>query len=130
MDLAALPGLPGPVIDPHIHQWDPLTTPRHVSGRARLLSVVPRVPRALWWALPQSDREFIGNPHHILKPYPPDDYVAKHSGLGTPMWASNYPIDKPGQTISASASVLLDVLGDKAQPQKLFSEVARRTYRL
>jgi L-fuconolactonase len=49
-------------------------------------------------------------------------------GPARTMWASNYPIDKPGHTISASAHVLLDVLGADADPQQLFHDVARRTY--
>ena len=65
---------PASVIDPHIHQWDPLTTPRVVSAEARLFRVLPTVPRALRWVLPQADREFAGNPHHLLKPYLPRDY--------------------------------------------------------
>jgi len=65
---------PVSIIDPHIHQWNPYTTPRHVSGKARLLRRIPRIPRALRYASPQADREFIGDPHHILKPYLPLDY--------------------------------------------------------
>ncbi|MUL62977.1 amidohydrolase [Mycobacterium sp. CBMA 234] len=66
--------LPASVIDPHIHQWDPYATPRHVSGKARLLRPIPRIPRVMRYVSPQADREFIGDPHHILKPYLPGDY--------------------------------------------------------
>lgn len=67
---------PTRVVDPHIHQWDPFVTPRHVSGRARALRPLPRVPRALGRLAPRSDREFVGDPHHVMKPYLPQDYLA------------------------------------------------------
>lgn len=66
---------PAAMIDPHIHQWDPCTTPRVVSAQARLLRHLPYVPRGLARVSPRRDREFIGDPHHVLKPYLPVDYV-------------------------------------------------------
>lgn len=62
------------VIDPHIHQWNPLTTYRHTSLQAHLLRGLPKIPRMLRWATNQRDREFIGHPQHILRPYLPADY--------------------------------------------------------
>jgi predicted TIM-barrel fold metal-dependent hydrolase len=41
---------------------------------AHLLSRLPKIPRVLRWAANRRDREFIGHPHHILKPYLPTDY--------------------------------------------------------
>ena len=67
---------PSGVIDPHIHLWDPLTTRRATSGLARAFRPLPRVPRAMRWIAPRADREFIGHPHHILKPYLPADHRA------------------------------------------------------
>jgi predicted TIM-barrel fold metal-dependent hydrolase len=67
---------PAGVIDPHIHQWDPLHTRRHTSTMARLFRPLPRIPRAMRWLAPQADREFIGRPHTALKPYVPPDYRA------------------------------------------------------
>lgn len=66
--------LPDGVIDAHIHQWNPFTTPREVSREARLLRRVRRVPRWTAWLQPKAKREFIGDPHHVLKPYLPADY--------------------------------------------------------
>ncbi|MBB3036949.1 amidohydrolase family protein [Hoyosella altamirensis] len=63
------------MIDPHIHQWDPYTTPRHTTRKARLFRPLPQIPRALRWTAPRSDREFIGHPHHAMKPYLPSDYL-------------------------------------------------------
>jgi predicted TIM-barrel fold metal-dependent hydrolase len=66
--------LPDGIVDPHIHQWDPFTTPRSVSREARLLHRLPRIPR--WFARlqPRAKGQFIGDPHHVLKPYLPRDY--------------------------------------------------------
>ncbi|HKC29614.1 MAG TPA: hypothetical protein VKB75_16485, partial [Jatrophihabitans sp.] len=69
------------LIDPHIHQWDPYRTPRVVSGRALLLRPLPRYPRPLRRLLPLADREFIGDPSFVLKPYLPRDYEADARGL-------------------------------------------------
>lgn len=73
--------VPGGLIDPHVHQWDPYTTPRHSSARARLLRPVPRVPAVLGRLAPRADREFVGDPHHVLKPYLPRDYSSDTGAL-------------------------------------------------
>ncbi|MCW2867833.1 MAG: hypothetical protein JWR20_2021 [Marmoricola sp.] len=67
-------GWPARVVDPHVHQWDPFTTPRHSSRQARLLRPLPRVPRWFGRLAPRADREFVGDPHHVMKPYLPADY--------------------------------------------------------
>jgi predicted TIM-barrel fold metal-dependent hydrolase len=71
----ATPWLAG-VVDPHIHLWDPLTTPRATAALARVFRPLPRIPRAMRWVAPQADREFAGTPHHLLKPYLPLDHRA------------------------------------------------------
>ncbi len=72
---AWLDRLPDQVVDPHIHQWDPLTTTREVSREARLFRRFERVPRRLNRLLPRADREFVGDAHHVLKPYLPQVYA-------------------------------------------------------
>lgn len=72
---AWLDRLPDHVVDPHIHQWDPLTTTRVVSKEARLFKPFTRVPRGLNRLLPRADREFVGDAHHVLKPYLPQTYA-------------------------------------------------------
>jgi predicted TIM-barrel fold metal-dependent hydrolase len=67
--------LPEQVVDPHLHQWDPLTTTREVSREARLFRPFQRVPRRLNRLLPRADREFVGDAHHVLKPYLPHLYA-------------------------------------------------------
>ncbi|MCU1644750.1 MAG: amidohydrolase family protein [Nocardia sp.] len=69
MDLAGMT-----VVDAHIHQWDPLTTPREFSGLAKLFQ---RVPVPIDWAkrlAPRRDREFVGDPEPFVHPYLPADY--------------------------------------------------------
>ncbi|MEV6771559.1 amidohydrolase family protein [Nocardia sp. NPDC051030] len=62
------------VVDAHIHQWDPLTTPREFSGVARLFHYLP-VPIDLAKRLaPKRDREFVGDPTPFVHPYLPADY--------------------------------------------------------
>ncbi len=73
--------LPDGVVDPHLHQWDPLTTTREVSREARLFRRFATVPRPLVRVLPQADREFVGDPTHVLKPYLPATYAADAAPL-------------------------------------------------
>jgi L-fuconolactonase len=46
------------------------------------------------------------------------------------MWASNFPIDKPELTLSATLRPVTDVLGDEADLTKLVRDVALRVYRI
>ena len=73
--------LPAGIIDPHIHLWDPYTTRRAKSGLARLLRHTPINPRSLLWTVPQADREFAGDPTHLLRPYLPADYRTDAGGI-------------------------------------------------
>ncbi|WP_235947438.1 amidohydrolase family protein [Nocardia terrae] len=62
------------VVDAHIHQWDPLTTPREFSGLAKLFRYVP-IPVDLAKRLaPRREREFVGDPTPFVHPYLPRDY--------------------------------------------------------
>jgi len=69
------------VIDAHIHQWDPLATPREFSSTARLLKYLP-LPLSLAVRLANvRDREFVGHPAPYLAPYLPADYRADAAGV-------------------------------------------------
>lgn len=101
MNLSTISG----IIDPHIHQWDPLTTYRHSSLEAHLLKWLPQIPRRLRWAAKRADREFIGHPHHLLKPYLPTDYHADTHPLNIASvvhieanWPSHTPYDAVDET--------------------------------
>lgn len=64
-----------PIIDPHIHLWDLLRTPREPSLLVKLLG---RYPAAMKWvarhAFPRNVVEFFGKPDHLLANYLPEDY--------------------------------------------------------
>ncbi len=62
------------VVDAHIHQWDPLTTPREFSGVARLFSMLPIPLDLAKRVAPKRDREFVGDPAPFVRPYLPADY--------------------------------------------------------
>ncbi|MDT4915563.1 MAG: hypothetical protein QOH89_263 [Pseudonocardiales bacterium] len=98
--------LPDQMVDPHIHQWDPFSTPREISGIAKMLRPLPRIPRWLARTQPKRDREFIHHPHHILKPYLPTDYrrdaasvpVASVVHIEVGSWACERPMDWVDET--------------------------------
>ncbi|MBJ7291179.1 amidohydrolase family protein [Williamsia sp.] len=64
------------IIDTHIHQWDPLTTPREASSVARVYRILPAVGDRLFRLRNQADREFALTPRNLLRPYRPRDYLA------------------------------------------------------
>jgi L-fuconolactonase len=67
---------PFPIVDPHIHLWDPRTTPRPATPFVKLLGwnreLLRAAPRLL---LPAAMREFIGRPDFLVAPYLPPDYA-------------------------------------------------------
>jgi L-fuconolactonase len=69
------------IVDPHIHQWDPFTTPREVSAPAKLVRRVPLLRPAVVALVPGRDREFVGDPVHVLNQYLPADYRADAGDL-------------------------------------------------
>lgn len=62
----------GPILDAHIHLWDPRTTPRTVSPLVKSLGWNPRLLRAATHrAVPEAAMAFVGRPDHVLAPYLP-----------------------------------------------------------
>ena len=88
----SLAGVVPGIVDAHIHQWDPLTTPREAS---RLAPLYARAPRLLELLLPllasRADRELVVTPRHVGSPYLPGTYAADAAGtttaLGVPVEA-------------------------------------------
>ncbi|MBF6179888.1 amidohydrolase family protein [Nocardia otitidiscaviarum] len=62
------------VVDAHIHQWDPLTTPREFSGLAKLFRYLPIPIDVAARLAPRRDREFVADPEPFVHPYLPADY--------------------------------------------------------
>ncbi len=75
--ITSLQGVVPAIIDTHIHQWDPFTTPREASRLAPLYRRAPRLfERLLPVLLPQAKRELVLTAEHVAQPYLPQDYAA------------------------------------------------------
>ena len=67
--------LPFPIVDAHIHLWDPRTTPRAVTPAVRLLGWNERVLRAVGARLfPKASIDFVGRVDHVMHPYLPGSH--------------------------------------------------------
>uniref|UniRef100_UPI001C7F8D80 hypothetical protein n=1 Tax=Nocardioides pelophilus TaxID=2172019 RepID=UPI001C7F8D80 len=89
----ALSGIVSGIIDTHIHQWDPFTTPREASRLAPLYRRAPRLlERLLPVALDQGTREMVRTAQYAARPYLPADYAADVAGaveaVGVPVEAA------------------------------------------
>jgi predicted TIM-barrel fold metal-dependent hydrolase len=69
------------LIDPHIHQWDPYTTPRETALPAKIIRRVPGLFGPIMRVMPKPDREFVGDAHYVLAPYLPANYLADTGSL-------------------------------------------------
>lgn len=68
--------VPG-IVDAHVHQWDPFTTPREATPLARLYRAAPGLFTRLFPVLvPQANRELVRTPEHVARPYLPDTLAA------------------------------------------------------
>jgi predicted TIM-barrel fold metal-dependent hydrolase len=88
-----LAGIVPGIIDAHIHQWDPFTTPREASRLAPLYRRAPGLfERLLPVLLPQPKRELVRTARHVARPYLPADYAADVAGtvaaVGVPVEAA------------------------------------------
>jgi predicted TIM-barrel fold metal-dependent hydrolase len=93
------------LIDPHIHQWDPYSTPREASVPARLTRRVPVLAGAIPKLVPKPGREFVGDPRYVLAPYLPGDYLADAGQLDVEAivhieaaWHGKGPLGPVGET--------------------------------
>lgn len=70
------------IVDPHIHQWDPLTTPRLTS---KLVKIFGNHPRAMQWlakiAFPRRTLNAIGVIDYVAAPFLPPDYMSSSGEL-------------------------------------------------
>ncbi|WP_378737641.1 amidohydrolase family protein [Nocardia brasiliensis] len=64
------------IIDAHIHQWDPFTTPRVFSSMAKVFRVLPIPLDVAARLAPRRDRQFVGDPTAYAQPYLPANYRA------------------------------------------------------
>ena len=79
---APLAGVVPGIIDSHIHQWDPFTTPREASRLAPLYRRAPKVLDRLFPVLvAKGARDMVLSPQHVASPYLPDTYAADVTGV-------------------------------------------------
>jgi predicted TIM-barrel fold metal-dependent hydrolase len=93
------------IIDAHIHQWDPFTTPRGFSGTAKLLRYLPLQIEIAARLAPRRDREFVGDPTSYAHPYLPANYRADAGELPVDTivhieveWSGAGPLGKADET--------------------------------
>jgi L-fuconolactonase len=75
--VSGLAGVVPGIIDAHIHQWDPFTTPREASRFAPLIRRAPWVARnVLPRLVDKGTRQLVLTPMHVGSPYLPATYAA------------------------------------------------------
>ena len=89
----SLAGIVPGIIDTHIHQWDPFTTPREASRLAPLYRRAPKLLERLKPVLlDQGSRELVITAEHVARPYLPDTYARDVAGtvasVGVPVEAA------------------------------------------
>jgi L-fuconolactonase len=73
---ATLAGVVPAIVDSHIHQWDPFTTPREASKLARLYRRAPRAfERAMPLLVSRDKRDLVRTAAHVARPYLPSTYA-------------------------------------------------------
>ncbi|WP_028479176.1 amidohydrolase [Nocardia sp. CNY236] len=93
------------IIDAHIHQWDPFTTPRQLGTISKLIRLVPVPMQVVALLVPRRDRQFAGDPSAYLRPYLPADYRADIGKAAIDVaahveaeWSSRGPLGKADET--------------------------------
>lgn len=93
------------VVDAHIHQWNPYTTPRVASFAAKVIRRAPFAVPLLWRLLPESDRQFAGDSRYVVRPYLPEDYAADGGPAAVDTvvhieasWQTKRPLDAADET--------------------------------
>lgn len=70
------PMLNFPIVDPHIHQWDPYSTPHRAALLVKLLGKYPKaMDKVARKVMPKSLVDMLGLSDYALAPYLPQDYA-------------------------------------------------------
>jgi L-fuconolactonase len=94
------------IIDPHIHLWDPYTTPRLITPLVKLLGRWPKLlDKAVKMAMPKATINFVGKSEYVCYPHLPDIYhrdTGKYNVDGyvhiQAGWVAKQPLDVVGET--------------------------------
>lgn len=108
-----------PIVDPHIHLWDPGSTPREVTPAVKLFGWNDRLLRALGPRLfPKSALDFVGVIDHVMAPYLPGTYRRDTGGWAVrgyvyvqAGWKEKGALGPVGETRWAEAIGGRDMLG-------------------
>jgi predicted TIM-barrel fold metal-dependent hydrolase len=74
--------IPFPIVDPHVHLWDPRNTPRPATPFVRLFGRWPRLlPKVAKAVLPAPVFGFLGRPDYVIAPHLPPDLRAAAGSL-------------------------------------------------
>lgn len=96
MSNTSLVGIVPSIIDSHIHQWNPFTTPRETSNYAPFYRRAPRLLTAISPLLTsQGNREFLFDAADVMNPYLPAQFTAD----------CNTTLDSVGVPVSAAVHV-------------------------
>ncbi|MEE3852948.1 amidohydrolase family protein [Gordonia sp. LSe1-13] len=86
--MSSLDGVVPAIVDAHLHQWNPRTTPWAANRLSRLYRFVPSFgDRVFPMVVSQADREYVLTPSTVARVYEPMQYLADTSplfdGVGT-----------------------------------------------
>jgi predicted TIM-barrel fold metal-dependent hydrolase len=95
-----------PVLDSHVHCWDPRSTPREVSIAIKLLGWSDGLLRTLGPKLfPRAAVRFVGRTDYVMNPYLPGDWRQDRQGVRSPGfvhvqagWKGHGPLGPVGET--------------------------------
>jgi predicted TIM-barrel fold metal-dependent hydrolase len=110
-----------PIVDPHVHLWDPRSTPRPASPLVRLLGRWPGVLRKVANAVvPAPVRGFMGRPDYMMAPHLPVDvrdaaaplhvdtlvhveagWTGREGPAGETRWLESLPYEAAGMRLGA-----------------------------
>ena len=96
------------IIDPHIHYWDPYTTPRSVSGAVKLLGRFPKLlDKLIRIVSPDELVNYFGSTTLFTEPFVPEVYFAEAGKYRERMkgvvhiqadWQARKPLDFANET--------------------------------
>ncbi|MYR08225.1 amidohydrolase family protein [Gordonia sp. SID5947] len=82
--MSSLDGVVPGIVDAHLHQWNPRSTPWAANRMSRLYSFLPALgDRVFPMVVSQADREYVLTPSTVARVYEPLQYLADASAVRT-----------------------------------------------